>query len=259
MKYPIISSNKVALLYFGLPRFTYFENLMNSHFEKISKSHTLPRVDIKCFGAMWEVKAVRELASPWALFHSNPIGENYQQDFRRHWKDAEINWLKSSVVPTPELSMLLRQTLTNRFPESTTQTSVAAVDVLLSHMYSLRVGAEMIKKYSKETGAKFDFVITIRTDLKIKKKIVVNRLDKNCVHVSKQHDRFPDNLIMYPFALIDAINCFDNILELANKVTYPVAESFKLAKLAEIDPQLKIKSHNWSLEIFRGEVTPKIC
>ena len=253
MKHLKLHGRKVALLYFGLPRFTFFGELMKSHLEKISSTPVLPKVNIDCFAALWDVKAVKEMASPWAKFHSDPIGENYKQDFCRNWNDAEINWLESSATQSPEYSKKLIEILTNRFPISTSQTSLTAVEVLLSHMYSLKVGSDMIQSYCQKTGTKFDFVITLRTDLMINKKICVNTLERDYVHISKQHERFPDNLIIYPFALLDAISCFDNILDIACRVKYPVAESFKLAQLEEINPQFKVKSHNWSLELFRGE------
>lgn len=167
-----------------------------------------------------------------------------------HYPNSEVEWsdIPDLTWEAREVQRILRE----RFPNAHTQTSDAAVYSLVSQLVSLTQGFELIQRKCAEHEQQLDTVVVTRTDLLMKRKIGLSRYNTESTHISNQHEHFPDNLIVYPRTLIQALDFRPHLLTLAQQVEHPVAENFKLSLLKSLDPEVLIESHDWKIEIYRG-------
>lgn len=191
---------RVALLYFGQPRFTTNKLAIGSQFKHIFKKY---RTDV--FAYLWYAKKAIYQRSDWGGSH------------KRSWTKAPIvnpkaidhlKGLYSDIkikTEEPKTFLPLTEIPKDKISARNIETNLSNI---LSHLYIF----EQSGKYLAETGnlADYDFVVISRTDLWIKKFPPLHTLAPG-FYTTSEHSRFPDLIFIFSPKFINFTKVLTNI------------------------------------------------
>lgn len=207
---------KVALLFFGQPRFLDNKLTFESH-----KNNILNKYDTDVFcHTWWSPDQNSYNVSSWSNINSCFSDSNSIIKIIEMYKPKVLQFQESINFSTYNKHNFENVIKNHKW-------AFVNKNNILSHLYSFSKVGEIIEEYVNNTNAKYDFVVVSRLDAHILKFPNLQELNYNKFYLPNHHDKFPDNLFVFGYDFIKFLNIFQNIEELSNKVWQPSAESFK--------------------------------
>ncbi len=207
---------KVALLFFGQPRFLENKKTFQTHCDKIINKYD---TDVFCH-TWWSLDQNTYETSSWSRINNcaadkhsiNKIVEMYKPKVTRFQESINFNISEESNYN--KITKEYEFAFNNR-------------NNIMSHLYSLTKVGELLEDFINTTGTKYDFVVVSRLDADVIRFPNLNELDPNNFYLPNHHERFPDNLFVFGPEYINFCKIFPNIEELSTKVWEPSPEAFK--------------------------------
>lgn len=210
---------RVALCFFGQPRYIENSSSFNSHKDKI---YSQAEVDV--FTHFWYDSSNLSLAkSDWCNAISPTLRSDTVDTIIKLYKPTVLNYEKQiNFYPDIELQQIVRGkhsfTANNTF-------------CLLSHLYSMQKTVELLEVYVKLTSINYDFVIVSRYDNKIISFPNLKKLPKNKFFLTAQQGVYPaftDHLFITDFKYLECFKMFYKIKQLSKQVVGCCPEEYKL-------------------------------
>lgn len=207
---------KVALLFFGQPRFLENKKTFQTHFD-----HILNKYDTDVFCHTW-----------WS-----PGQNSYDTSSWSHIDNCSSD--KNSInkiveMYNPKVTLFQESLIFNISEESAFMQAVKKHDWsfknrnnIFSHLYSFRKVGQLFEEFVQTTDKQYDFIVVSRLDAEIIRFPNLKVLDPNGFYLPSHHDKFPDNLFVFSPKYIKFLDVLSNIEELAPNVWEPSAEAFK--------------------------------
>jgi len=216
---------KVALCFFGQPRYLENKNSFTSHKEKIYS-----QCDVDVFTHFW-FSEDNNLSpkSDWCTAINPTIDKNAIEIITQLYSPKQMEYEKQIMFyPDAELQKIVTGkhsfTLNNTF-------------CLMSHLYSMQRTIEMLEKYIINTGTKYDFLVMSRYDNKILDFPNLNELPREKFFLTSLWGRYPaftDHLFISDLKYTKAFKMFDRIKQLSKQVVGCCPEEYKLNQVLNI-------------------------
>lgn len=205
---------KVACLYYGQPRFVHNPYCIESH-----KKFIFDRYDTDVYAHLWWDKELVEWEfSNWGQMDEAPNTPDGLDVFLEKWKPLKYEAEKPIDFHNEKMwNEVQRRFDTNRFTQR-------KLHHALSQLYSIQKVTEMVDDINK-----YDFIITIRSDINIWDYPDLNSLPRNKFYLSG-HAKFPDLGFIFPPRFKRILQSYDHCEKnLVNwdLVDAPVGEYFK--------------------------------
>lgn len=212
---------KVALLFFGQPRFIENTQVLNTYKNLIKRYDA----DVFCH-VWWEDSGVFETATHSTL-NGCAVSKNAIDIIKENYKPKVIDVEQSRKFSMPiQVKHFLDAKFTNRF-EHWNERNYGCV---LSQLYSIQSVSRLFEKYEKENNQKYDWIILARFDGLVKSMPILDdvRLPKNKFYLSNHHMNFPDLLFCYARRFcVWSSNVFDDVDSIYQTIWEPSPEAFK--------------------------------
>lgn len=205
---------KIALCFFGQPRFLENKNSFNSHKEKI---YSQANVDV--FTHFWyDADRLHFTKSDWCTAASPSQNVNaieiikdlYSPKILKH--ENQINF-----YPDIELQKIVKGK--HSFSRNNTF-------CLMSHLYSMQKTITLLEPFKSN----YDFIVVSRYDNKIIEFPNLSKLPKNNFFLTSQQGTFPaftDHLFIADLKFLEAFKMFDRIKQLSKQVVGCCPEEYK--------------------------------
>ena len=213
---------KVALSFFGQPRYVKNKHIYNSY-----KHFFLDRYDVDVFCHMWWEENGEYDISSWVQYEGSPVTPDalsiVKEDYNPLVLKTEAPRKFSFPQPTSDY-------IDKKFTGKKDSWKHSNYSNVLSQLYSIQSSSRIVKEYAEENNVKYDFIVLARYDTILYGIPDLNDCNPNKLHLPHHHDRFPDVTIFYPMKHLDwASNVFEDVKEhdVYTKVFSPSPEGFK--------------------------------
>ena len=223
---------KVALAFFGQPRFVDNLDIINTYKEVI-----LNRYDTDVFGHMWWKEDAEEYDySSWSQINKCPVSKDAPKIIAYNYKPLilGIENPKTFKLP-PKAKAFIDEKFTDKHPakdlygESGNHWNPKNYSNVMSQMYSIKSVANIVKSYAEEKNISYDFIVLARYDTVLINFPDLNMCDKYKFYLPGHHPRFPDTIQFFgPKYLTWALNAFDDIEDVYEDIWEPSPEAFKM-------------------------------
>lgn len=223
---------KVALAFFGQPRFVDNQDIINTYKEVV-----LNRYDTDVFGHMWwEEDADEYDYSSWSQISKCPVPKDAPKIIADNYQPLilGIENPKTFELP-PNAKAFVDEKFTDKHParalygESGNHWNPKNYSNVMSQMYSIKSVANIVKSYAEETNTSYDFIILARYDTVLLNFPDLNTCDKYKFYLPGHHPRFPDTIQFFgPKYLTWALNAFDDVDDVYEDIWEPSPEAFKM-------------------------------
>jgi hypothetical protein len=216
---------KVALAFFGQPRFVDNQNVVETY-----KNVILDRYDTDVFCHMWWQKTGGEYDySSWSKINKCPIPENAPQIVEQNYNPITIDIEESKTFELPpNAKTFVDENFTGKHPDGNHWNDKNYSNVM-SQLYSIKKVATILSTYSKDKNVKYDWIVLARYDT-----VLINFPNLETCNPSKfylpgHHPRFPDTIHAFgPKFLGWAKNAFDDVDFVYKGIWEPSPEAFKM-------------------------------
>lgn len=223
---------KVALAFFGQPRFVDNQDIINTY-----KKVILDRYDTDVFGHMWWEEDAEEYDySSWSQINKCPVPKDAPKIIADNYQPLilGIEDPKTFELP-PKAKAFVDERFTDKHPareiygESGNHWNPKNYSNVMSQMYSIKSVANIVKSYAEESNTSYDFVVLARYDTVLINFPDLNTCDKYKFYLPGHHPRFPDTIQFFgPKYLTWALNAFDDIEDVYEDIWEPSPEAFKM-------------------------------
>ena len=223
---------KVALAFFGQPRFVGNQDIINTY-----KDVILNRYDTDVFGHMWWEEDAEEYSySSWSQISKCPIPKDAPEIITNNYSPLilGIENPKTFELP-PKAKAFIDEKFTDKHParalygESGNHWNHKNYSNVMSQLYSIKSVANIVKSYSEEENISYDFIVLARYDTVLMRFPDLNSCDKYKFYLPGHHPRFPDTIQFFgPKYLTWALNAFDDIEDVYEDIWEPSPEAFKM-------------------------------
>jgi hypothetical protein len=164
---------KIAVLYFGQPRFVNNEKCFSTQSNKI-----FSQGEVDVFAHLWENTNEGYGFSTWSGMNECPSDITDVKTFVEKWKPIRILSEPSYVISNDNLFKKLH----DRLPGGDDR--LRNFNNCLSQLYSLEECIKLYETYVEETNVKYDLVIVLRTDICVWDFPILKELDNNYFYFS---------------------------------------------------------------------------
>lgn len=223
---------RVALLFYGQPRFTSNPLPLESH-----REHILDKYDTDVYVHTWWSQTDSEYdCSSWATIKDCPVEPDALGKILDYYEPKVINCNSPRKFEfTPESQKYVDRVIAGaiaRNPSSERHWSNANFSNIISQMFSI----EEVTKLCLESDQKYDFIIMSRLDNYITEFPNLNELDPNEFYTNDLHQRFPDMLYFFGQRFLESHLFYSNLDDMIERYYEsfwePSAEAFKLHGIA---------------------------
>jgi hypothetical protein len=195
---------KIALLYFGQPRFIDNFNCYESQKQRI-----MSQGDCDVFAHLWEPNESGYNFSTWSGLRNVNSSNDDIEKFRLKWEPASLQTEKNREFGNEELYKKFRHILPGG------ETMFYNFNLCLSQLYSIEKVIDMYHDHVNKTGKVYDYVIFLRTDLCIWDFPNLKELEKGFFYFSSifHFDHFADLCYITDPKYIDGLKAYSYITD----------------------------------------------
>lgn len=216
---------KVALAFFGQPRFVDNQQIINTYKEVI-----LNRYDTDVFGHMWWQEDGGEYDySSWSRINNCPIPKDAPKIISDNYHPLilGIESPKTFELP-PKAKSFVDNRFTGKHPDGNHWNPKNYSNVL-SQLYSINSVANIVKSHIEKVKISYDFIVLARYDTVLMRFPDLNTCDKNKFYLPGHHPRFPDTIQFFGSKYLTwALNAFDDVNDVYENIWEPSPEAFKM-------------------------------
>lgn len=214
---------KVAVLFYGQPRFIENQRVLNTYKNLIRKYDA----DVFCH-VWWEENGKYETSTCSRL---NPLTahKNAIEIIKQNYNPKIIKVDQPSMKFN--MPQHVKEHLDIKFTNKDVEWTEYNYERKLSHLYSIQTVSRIFEKYEDDTQQKYDWIILARYDVFVKEMVILNhpKLPKNKFYLSNHHPNFPDLLFCYSRKFCEwSSNVYDDVSVIYNHIRFPTAEEFKM-------------------------------
>lgn len=214
---------KIALAFFGQPRFVDNEEVISTYKEAI-----LNKYDTDVFAHMWwkETNGEYEYSS-WSKIDKCPISKEAPNIFTENYSPTilKIEEPKQFVLPV-NVKKFVDETFVNNGNPHWTDKNFSNI---MSQMYSIKSVADVVDSYIKKTNTNYDFIVLARYDAVLIDFPNLETCDNTKFYLPGHHPRFPDTIQFFGTRYLTwALNVFDDIGDIYKGIWEPSPEAFKM-------------------------------
>jgi hypothetical protein len=212
---------KVALLFFGQPRFIENTQVLNTY------KNIIQRYNADVFCHVWWEDSGRYDTSTCNNMNGCDISKNAIDIIKENYKPKII------TVETPRKFVMpddAKQILDDKFTDKHTWWNHHTYGCLMSQMYSIQCVSREFEKYEAKTNKKYDWIILARFDALVKNLPSLDhpKLPKDKFYISNHHPNFPDLLFCYARRFcVWSSNVFNDMPSVCATIWEPSGEAFK--------------------------------
>jgi len=208
---------KIALIYFGQPRWINNPHCYNTQREKI-----FSQGEVDVFAHLWEPGKSDYAFSTWSNMHTCPSNKNDIEIFLEKWKPKSIKTEIDPGFSYEEGYKLIADRI-----------SMRDFNISLSHLYSLEKAIEVFEEHQQQSGAVYDFVAFMRTDLCVWDFPNLSQIKKGFFYYSSlfHADHFADLCYITDPLYVSGLKVYSKIMnphaEFLKNIGMPSAEQLK--------------------------------
>jgi len=205
---------KIALLYFGQPRF-----VNNPHCFETQKNKIMSQGECDVFAHMWEPTDKGYDFSTWSGLRNQPARQSDIDDFISKWSPKVIKTEQNPSFNDEDLFMKIHE----RLPGGDARQY--NFNLCLSQLYSIEKCIELFEEYVAETNTQYDFVILLRTDLCVWDFPDITSLEKGYFYFSSifHYDHFADLCYITDPKYISGLKCYSYVTDKSSDFTERIA------------------------------------
>jgi len=215
---------KIALIYFGQPRFVNNSNCIDSQRDAI-----MSQSDCDVFAHLWEPSVEGYNFATWSGLSNETAQESDIETFIQKWSPKKL-----AVEPNREFgNEFIYNAIQHKLPGG--ETREYNFNLCLSQLYSIEKAICLYEDHIKESGDTYDFVIFMRTDLCVWGFPNLSLLEKGKFYFSDlfHQDHFADLCYVTDPKYVSGLKCYsyltDESLDIINRIPQGNAESIKKA------------------------------
>ena len=215
---------KIALIYFGQPRFVNNPNCYESQ-----KAYVMSQGDCDVFAHLWEPSSDGYNFATWSGLNNEPAHESDINTFVQKWNPKKL-----AIEPNRDFNNeSLYNAIQHKLPGA--ENRKYNFNLCLSQLYSIERAIELYEEHIKETGDTYEFVIFMRTDLCVWGFPTLNLLEKGKFYFSDlfHYEHFADLCYIADPKYVRGLKCYsylsDKSLDIVDRISQGNAESIKKA------------------------------
>jgi hypothetical protein len=218
---------KVALLFFGQPRF-----IDNQEIERVYKESILKRYDTDVFGHVWWKEDMQEEYdySSWSKISNCPPPENALRSICEKYTPLVLKYDQPHIFELPpNAKKYVDENFTGKHPEG--HWNEKNYSNVMSQLYSIKSVSELFDAYRKnpEVNQTYDWVVLARYDTILINFPNLEECDPNKFYLPGHHPRFPDTIQFFGTKFLDwSKNAFDDVDTVYETIWEPSPEAFKM-------------------------------
>jgi hypothetical protein len=217
---------KVALLFFGQPRF-----IDNPKIEEVYKESILKRYDTDVFCHTWWKESNEEYDySSWSRISKCPIPKNALELICEKYEPLLLQHDEPTKFELPKnAKYYIDEKFTNKHPEG--HWNESNYSNILSQLQSIKIVSELFDAYRKcpETKQSYEWVILARYDTILENFPNLEECDSSKFYLPGHHSRFPDTIQFFGTKYINwAKNAFIDVGDVYEEIWEPSPEAFKM-------------------------------
>ena len=212
---------KVALLFFGQPRFIENTQVLNAYKNLIQKYGA----DVFCH--VWYDESGTYETSTWTTINGCAVAKNAIDVIKQNYKPKAISVEPSRkfIMPPPA-----KQFIDAKFTNQREYWNEHNYSCILSQLYSIQSVSRLFEQYENENDQKYDWILLMRYDCYVCGLPELNHpeLPQDKFYISDHHPNFPDLIFCYSHRFCDwSSNVFDDVSSVYQTIREPLAEAFK--------------------------------
>jgi hypothetical protein len=217
---------KVALLFFGQPRF-----IDNPEIERSYKESIIKRYDTDVFGHTWWKESEEEYDySSWSRISKCPIPPNALNLICEKYQPLLLQHDEPETFQLPpNAKSFVDGRFTGKHPEG--HWNEKNYSNIMSQLSSIKRVSELFDAYRKlpEVNQNYDWVILARYDTVVVNFPNLEICDSDKFYLPGHHPRFPDTIQFFGTKFLDwAKNAFDDVDDVYEGIWEPSPEAFKM-------------------------------
>lgn len=213
---------KIALLYFGQPRF-----VNNLHCIETQRKHIMSQGECDVFAHLWEPTPQGYDFATWSGLRNLQANPSDIVDFIKEKNPVVIKTERNRSFIEEELFSKIQ----DRLPGD--EAKKYNFNLCLSQLYSIEQCIELFEDYVRKTNTQYDYVIFMRTDLCIWDFPILKDLQKGYFYFSSlfHYDHFADLCYITDPKFVSGLKCYsyvtDKDSDFAEKLIMGNAEGIK--------------------------------
>lgn len=238
---------KIALIYFGQPRF-----INNAFCFESQKNSIMSQGECDIFAHLWEPTDKGYDFSTWSGLTNVESSNNDIEVFKEKWNPKAILTEKNMQFASESLYDKFQSILPGD------DEKLYNFNICLSQLYSLEKAIELYENYVKESNEKYDYVVFLRTDLCIWEFPDLNYLEKDIFYFSSffSFDHFADLCFITDPKYVDGLKAFSFVtneeISFENELHFGNAESIKKASFLRKHSIDKLRQIPLPVRVVRG-------
>ena len=218
---------KVALLFFGQPRF-----IDNPEIERVYKESIIKRYDTDVFGHVWwkpDMGGEYDYSS-WSKISECPVYENATEIICEKYQPLLLQYADPQTFELPpDAKKFVDEKFTGKHPEG--HWNEKNYSNVMSQLYSISAISGLFDRYRKtpELNQTYDWVILARYDTVLYNFPNLEVCDPNKFYLPGHHPRFPDTIQFFGTRFLEwSKNVFHDINDVYENIWEPSPEAFKM-------------------------------
>lgn len=225
---------KIALLFFGQPRFLSNKKSYNSHRSFLSK------YDVDIFvHSWWSIEPNDYTPSSWSSLSHVPYDRDTIKTIRNLYNPVHAVYEKQKEFDVDESVINKVEFIKSR----------QDLNNIKSHLYSIKRVGEVLKEYTSSND--YSFIILSRFDNIISGFPNLESLDPG-FYKMEDHPGLADQLFIFSPEYMEFLNVYDNYDELNNKGGDYILEKLKLIHYETLFPDKPMLKTNINLTLARS-------
>jgi hypothetical protein len=213
---------KLAFIYFGQPRF-----INNPYCYETQKQRIMSQGDYDVFAHLWEPTDDGYDFSTWSGLSNVKSSNEDINTFVSKWQPKSLLTEENQEFANPDICQKFNEILPGG------EKRFYNFNLCLSQLYSLEKGIELFEKHVKDSGAIYDFVIFMRTDLCVWDFPNLTQLEKGFFYFSSIFDfnHFADLCYITDPKYVSGLKAYsfvtDKHIDIKKYINFGNAESIK--------------------------------
>lgn len=242
---------KVALLFFGQPRYVDNEDVYNSY-----KSSIIDKYDTDVFAHMWWSESQTNYDySSWSKISNCPILPNAREIVCEKYNPVILVHDEPMTFELPpKAKLFVDSKFTGKHPDGDHWNPKNYSNVM-SQLYSIKTVSEIFDTYRnhEEVTEKYDWVVLARYDTVLINFPNLEECDNSKFYLPGHHPRFPDTIHAFGIKYLGwSKNAYHDVDEVYQDIWEPSPEAFKYGSFMRRFSQSDLAPYPMDAHCIRG-------
>jgi hypothetical protein len=190
---------KVALLFYGQPRFVGNEDVIKSYKKDILDKYD---TDVFCH-TWWTDKGGEYDCSTWSKITNCPISSNTLDIIRETYSPIVLKYDEPRIFEFPPKVMLYVEKFTGKHPDGDYYNHKNYSNIL-SQLYSIQKVSEIFESHAdKHSETKYDWIVLARYDTVLIDFPDLYKCNPNKFYLPNHHPKFPDVICTFGLKFLE--------------------------------------------------------